>query len=495
MYVNTAMLTVSLFSFISVYSESYASTQVKVSVPWLLELVVSHSDDIARQRNSLSSNDASLLSIDAALDPRVGASISHLEDKNERSSSAPSSSAAQKISINVSKAFSTGTSLSSELSTSANEQEIVVGNPPANQTNEYKESTIKLELRQSLLKNSFGYAYRSSRTAADTAKIAKKHSVEDGIENYLEVVIDQYFTIWAAFSQLSSAEERLKREQRRKKIYDRQYKRGFIEKKDILQIDSSILSAEKSVSDSSQQILSLLIRLGTIVKMDLYQQYREKKINIEFAQESIADVQKLCQKNTPVASSLSSEVYQKRIHSFTDKLSSINSNAKPDVYLAARISANGIDDETSTSLGKASSLTHPQYYIALGIDMIIGNSANTVEKLEAIKSRSENEILLSQEKANLASDWLETCNSLQMISKKRQFITKKLDLDSQRIKLLDQDFRLGKTDLSTLLLAEDSLTNNKSSLASLSAQLYNTAWHLRKQSGNLRKFVNIAMNR
>ena len=495
MSVNAAMLMLSFFSFIFTCSQAFSANQVEVSVPWLLELVVKHSDDIARQQNSLSADHASVLSIDSTLNPRLGVMLSHLEDNNERANNAAlGKNATQKISANFSKAFSTGTSISAEIYSAKKEQEITAGVPPANQTNSFQESGLSFELRQSLLKNGFGRAYHASRESALTAKAAKKHATEGSMEGYLEALIDQYFSIWTAFNQLASAEERLKREQRRKNIYDRQFRRGFIEKKDILQIDSSILSAEKNVSDSSQLITSLLIKLGTVVKMDLYRQYIDKKIEIKFQEEKTEDVEKLCRQKIPELKSLNREAYEKRIQSFSKRIESIESNGNPDVYLAARVNGNGIDDDAGNSLTEASSLEHPQYFLAIGVDMILGNHANQAEKLEAIKSRSENEILLSQEKSQFASDWLETCNSLEVIKKKRGFITRKLDLDTQRLKLLDQDFRLGKTDLSTLLLAEDSLTNTKSNLASLSAQLYNTAWHLRRQSGKLRPYVNMAMS-
>ncbi|MFK7827792.1 MAG: TolC family protein [Oligoflexales bacterium] len=496
MYLNIAMLTGGLLSFIFVNSTCYSALRIQVSVPWLLELVVKHSDDIARQKNSLSAVEASTLSINSRLDSRFGMTISHFEDDNERSNgSTLGKLSVQKASINLSKSFSTGTMLSAEVNSSINEQEMATVTPLVSQTNESKESEFSVELRQSLLKNSFGHAHRASIDAAESAKLAKKHLVEETIESYLEVLIDQYFTIWTAFNQLASSEERYKRELRRKKIYDRQYNRGFIEKIDILQIDSSILSAEKNLSDAKQLISGLLIKLGTIVKMDLYNQYIGKKISFKFALEKIDDVEKLCSNNRIKINSFISETYSNRIQSFNAKLAAISSNGKPEVYFATKITANGIDDETKNSLSEASSFKHPQYLVSLGIDMFIGRSANQADKLEALKSRSENQILLAQEKANLTSDWLETCNSLRMTSLKKQYISKKLDLDSERIKLLDQDFRLGKTDLGTLLQAEDTLTNTKSSLSNLSAKLFNTAWHLRKQSGQLRTFVSSAIGR
>lgn len=494
MYVKPATLVLSLPFILAAFTDTYGAVAIEVSVPWLLELVVKHSDDIAKQQNSLSADEATLLSIESKLNPRVGITLSQFENDNERSTgSMLGKNSSQSINMKVSKNFSTGTSISSELQTSFNEQETMLGSPPAKQNNDFEESILSLELRQSLLKNSFGKAYRASRGSAIHAKTAKKNVVADRIEQYLESLVDQYFTVWVAFNNLTSAEERLKREQRRKSIYDRQYKRGFIEKKDILQIDSSILSAQKNVSDSNQKILSLLINLGTIVKIDLYNQYLAKKIRFAFIEEKIKDVQEMCQKNSTDFSSFNSQVYRDRIASFSEKLESIESNGKPDIFFAAKLSSNGIEEEQGGSFSEATSLQHPQYYIAVGIDMIISNSANHAEKLEALKNRSENEILLTQERSKLKSQWLETCNSLRMINDKINLMTKKLKLDSERIILLDRDFRLGKTDLSTLLQAEDVLTSTKSALASLSAQLYNTAWDLRSQSGGLKPYINQAL--
>ena len=175
------------------------------------------------------------------------------------------------------------------------------------------------------------------------------------------------------------------------------------------------------------------------------------------------------------------------------KLAYIESNGKPDLTLSFRGISNGIGPSESDAIFEAGSSQHPFYTISLGFEMIIGDRSSQSNTLSTLQERSNNQILIQEEQADLQSTWAEQCNELEKSSQAIALMEEKAKLDEERLKILDQDFGFGKTDLSTLLQAEETLSTTKSSLASLSADLYSLAWNLRRKSGYLRTFVESAL--
>ena len=272
-------------------TRTQGADSLKVSVPWLLELLVTHSDSISRQRNSLTSEESQVLEIKASFDPRISSTFSHTVDENERSSSSTVAGSDSNIfSVGVSKAFSTGTSLSAEISNTTKEQRYSAVSGLSNDN--YSEGSLTVELSQSLLKNSMGQATRMNIKSANLSKNASRFEVQDNIEEYFETMIERYFLIFQSLSSLKSTKEKLAREELRIAIYNRQFQRGFTTKQDILQIQSTILNSKKQLIESSLDIESLLISLGTIIKQDLRKLFINNEAQFTFSEESIDDVRK-----------------------------------------------------------------------------------------------------------------------------------------------------------------------------------------------------------
>ncbi len=492
-----------------------------LSVPWLLDLASQNSDTISLLKNGSTNLASQSLRLGAQYEPQFKSSLSHSTSRLERpgqgfdpGNATDTDSTMNSALVSLSKKFRYGTSISKTIQGTVHTEERsqpAGQGPEQTQEAQWTEFKTDLAVRQSLWKNSFGKSDRLREKSADSTSKGTALHLKQSVEDYFELLTAQYFQTWLAFSNVKTAQERLAREKHRHTLYSAQFKKGFVEKSSMLQLDSSVIASENQLLSSRESAELALIALSDIVKQDLLSLYQSAPEFFQFEREATTDVEQLCSGSSHSQESLggsqelsvthagknhpSYEVDSalKRVESSQFQLQAIESDSQPDLYVEGKVSQNAIEESLFETGRESIKNENPHFSVSVGIQVSLGDGVEEADRMDAIFSKKKASLEAAQAQSQLNQAWKETCHSFFATSEKLAFTNKRIEIEKQRVKLIDREFAIGKSDLNTLISAEDILTGVSSERNALLAQLSIDGWKIRRMNGDLRDLVERTM--
>ena len=151
-------------------------------------------------------------------------------------------------SFGLSKNWGTGTTTSLSWLQDNNRRQLAPGTENFGLLANFRQSRGILKLEQSLLKDSFGYAFRLKKRASQARGKSIQWKVRDEVENLTLQFINQYYQSWLLKEQAKSVEAQIKRQRRLVGVMTKRSKKGVVEKPDLIQTEALLSSSQTNLS-------------------------------------------------------------------------------------------------------------------------------------------------------------------------------------------------------------------------------------------------------
>lgn len=486
----------SLFSDKS-YSEIPASAknffsnnpEQSLTVPLILKKGVG-SDSYELIRSQLLRKEADLLESKSELETQLEIEGQFVDDEKEPNNSlAPSEIESSDYRVALKKKFSTGTSLSAEISHGDNK--IAFETFPSS---EFKKTLATLSVSQNLWKNSFGKQTKARIESGRLLEQATEAKTTDELLDWMEGLIGIFYDSWLAQQRVRLSEENILRKKRLLNITNLQVRRGTSESPDLLQVKRTVSVAEIQKRDSIDALESI---------------WKSLVLNLDFPVEWLnIDPLKIPVKlDNPVAKSTlycADQSWLNRLKSTSAKYLSVEKQKsalqsrvvaakdamKPQLDLSLSYSANGIDpDSRGTTVDETFSGENPAWSAGVKLTLPLDKfreRANLQRELSTFRQLSYQ---ASSVESDLKVEWLNACNNLSSWRKKLTRLKGDQKSQRKRSSLEERRFRLGRGNLLNVIQAGDEVANVELEKSIAEVEVRKSAWKIIRLSGESSKVL------
>jgi len=439
----------------------------------------------------------SLLRSEAALNTKLESKLSILNDRTESAGGAfsPEKISASSLSVGATKMLATGTVFGAEISYKDTNTEYPPATGPISFTpdGKYKETTTSVFARQKLLKNAFGQSTRSQLSSAESKRQAVEPGIEGKLEDYIQGLIMQFYNVKLIQTNYRAANDRLKRQERLLKVTKIQQRRGTAEESDVLQLESAVIESKENIADIKNQLANLWRQLITSLGLpDTYLTMDPTNVDL-VGENRVTAMHNHC-RNGKMSPSSETKALQLQLKSLEERMRGIKSNAKPDLFVEARLSANGIDDDAGETFGESLSADHPQLTFAIGLDWSLGHYPEKADYLDALSQKAQLQANLDQVTLDAKVERINNCAKLDRDSEKVKNLQIALTKQRRRNKLEERRFELGQVPLINVIQAGNDITATEVNLQNAEISLQIAAWDVVKANGSLITYVKESVN-
>lgn len=435
------------------------------------------------------SSSASHLQAGAPFDPKLTAKIGWQDDKREPLSPfQPNRSQGSQYSLGVSTFFPTGTLLSLDLSHNISDLNFPTLGPLLN-----SESRTSLSIHQSLWQDAFGWGSRAMSAASlemgRLAQISKWESTEEWFLGIGQL----FYSAWLSQEKARTAKESLYRRERLLKIVQQKLKRGTAEPPDLLQVQSAEALSQVQVSEAEFDIQERWRTLIVLLKFP--EQW--KKIDpllIPMTLDNPVDrARSACGTEDHVKNAPAETTLTKR-HTVQQQVAKLNvekaeSDEHPDLKLSVAAGTNGVAPNSSATLSETIRAEHPIFGASLTFTWPLGLRAENAKlhTFRAEEIRAESNLNITRD--HLKNDWENRCRELFQMER-ALFLHRETHLkQSQRSKLEEERFQIGRTHTFQVTQAEDDAAQAKLGLKTTEVRIRQTAWRVLQMTGELQRYV------
>lgn len=496
-YKSRTILVMKYFAAILILCQTTPLMAVDVALSELVAAAALSSSESIKIQTEMISKDANTLRTQAALAPRVTSKISLLNNRNETSGGAFSPERMRKTSIHfgITKMTRTGTVLGSEYNIFDNSTTYPsLSGAAFTPQGDYKESNFSVFVQQKLLKNSFGTAYRAKEEAAKILADSLSDTVSAKMEAYISSLIQQYYAVWLLQTNYEASEQRLARQQRLLTVTKIKLERGTAEEPDLLQLQSSLEQIKTQMNDIKKGLEDSWRTL--VVSLNLPDEYLKveiEKINL-IRETKTKEGEAYCKSGSfPETSQIKS--MKGSLDATAKELLAVKNEAKPDLFVEARVLGNGIDNKYSPTAGEALAVKHPQLSVAVGLDWPIGFQTEKAAYLEAFKRQKQAEASLEQLKTNQKIQYVNACADLVRLKTKVLATDQVFKWQKKRNELEEKRFALGQIDLFNVIQAGNDETTAQVNLKSSHSELDLAAWKVLELHGDLPAYIQSAVQK
>lgn len=466
-----------------------------ITLDMIVDLGYRFSDGVGQLKADLEAQEVPVLFAQQNLDGLLSSTLAHAVDKRQQSSQfAAQVDSAQDLSVSYQKNFQSGTSLSTSLSTQRSD--LSFSTPTAAVPGKYT-SEVQFTVRQSLWKNAFGKAVKADLLSAKHKKELIKHQYQLALAQWFLQLEQIYHQAWLAQKSVANASDRVKTQKRLLKVIKLLKRRGTAEEADVLNVEQNLLRLQQGERASREALRSVWQQLVIVLKLpEEFLQVNPMKVRIAPSQFR-SELASLCQPSSLERmngeSSPRIALLNKAVKSAELDLQGSQSRFDPDLYVAASLGSNGIDDSIGTTIGDAVGFGNPNYSVAVGIDMPLGRSASKADIIDKKKVLAKARLNLSSQKADTKIAWRTTCDRVKGVQKDMAMYRQMLSLNKKRSRLEEKRFSLGKSDVQTVIAAANDVILSQASLASAELNFINGVWRLKELNGDVEGFIKSAV--
>ncbi len=359
----------------------------------------------------------------------------------------------------------------------------------------FKQSTATIAIEQSLLRDSFGYAFRKKRMGARARASAIQWNTRNEFENLTLQFMSQYYQAWLLQQQVDSLQEQVKRRENLFKILQRRSRKGAVEKPDLIQVEALLASTKASLSQARS---NLALRWDELVI--------SLALPTEFLAEDPMDVPttidnpvplglRICGQKEPVKTA---EVYalEKNLESLDFDFKAAKNESLPDLKLIAGYRGNSIDDEASVTVENVLAGRDDEGFgrglawnVGLSLSWPLNNSGAKAMRTQKYIEKEQTAARLQIAVDGLKSQWRDSCRRLKAEWKTEKLYNTVVSEQKKRVRAEEKRFRLGRIGVNQLVTAEDDLSLWILQSHQKKIEVRQLAWQVQKQSGELYRFL------
>lgn len=464
--------------------------QQKLSVDFVLQKGLENSSAFQQIVAQFPSIENPILQSEAGLDWMLNGQATYMESFAETANTAfPTFPHSTKYDVNVQKSFLTGTQVKAgwELS----EQKMQIAGAPRIQ---YKESKIKAELSQNLLKNSFGTATRKNLEAASLQSKAVKTQITKQLEDYSLYIVSAYYQAWIDQQNTISAEKNLKRKQLLLKSTLAKFRRGTAERPDKIQIEGSVKAAEVTWLQQKQKLVETWQNL--VVSLNFPREWLQvapEKIPLEMPLHVSSAICKRSSAELPPSSATQEAEYSAKAATLLKE--SATRSALPDLSVFGSIASNAIEPNYGEAVSDSAKFNNIEWLMGVRLSMPLGFKAERAQARAALSQELASKALLTSSKEQSEIDFRNNCQLLSSLEQSKKILNNNLRDQAQRASLEQERFDLGRSTMFNVIQASDDAALAEAQLQQVEAGLQLTQWKLKQLSGEITQKVSKLMEK
>ncbi len=357
----------------------------------------------------------------------------------------------------------------------------------------FKQSAIRLQLEQNLLKDIFGYSFRNRRQGARHRAKALELKVRDDIENLILVFIGDFYRSWLLQKQVNTLKNRLQRQKKLLKILIRRSRKGAVEKPDLIGLQALMTSTSARLkllkTDMTTRWETLIINLEL---PDLLLRVNAMDVPMKIDKPVTAAL-KVCDLENPEKTA-NIQALEKKLAAFDSDFKASKNESLPDLKLIAGYQGNSIDNSSSVNFrnvlrgfddngfGRG-----PAWNLGVKLFWPLNNSGarsqRTVQFIEKEKASAQLRIA----KDNLKTKWRDKCRKLKVEKENLEVYRQMINQQRKRLAAEEKRFSLGRINVNQWVNAEDDLDQWEFNKNQKSVEIRQLAWEIQKISGEMYK--------
>ncbi len=461
-----------------------------LSLDFVMSLALNQSQTFKTLREQKKETEGPRLLALAPFEMQLHAATSLFETKTEAVSPLnPLQTTGQQSSVAVSKYFSTGTNLSTKFlhNFSRAEFDPAILFPAGASSIEGYDSQLSLQLSQNLWKDAFGEASRLGLRIGEKAANLSALAIQQQMESTALQLIRTYYLAWFAQAKVKSAREDFARRKRLLNNTLRRAQLGTAERPDVLQIRSSLILTENLLNTSLTDLQDRWRELIVILDLpDELLSYDPENIPMEVGNLPTSP-QAVC---AELDTRKSLEVQQSHLQKEVSELSlkKADSDSEPELQLRGELANNEIDTDRTKSLSGASQGHHPSWRVELALTLPLGSSFREGRLQTARSEALAAELRHSQVQDQVRVGLINGCKNVNRLMSLRNNLNELEQGQSERSRLEEQRFRLGRATLFAVIQADDEASQAKLLQSSTEAELRISLWQLIKTQAQFDKY-------
>jgi len=459
----------------------------KLNLLSVIQIAVKRSDSYRQLKAQAGSIQVPQMQVDGITDPRIFAQVGFQDDQREPPIAFQAlRTKGTQYSLGVGSSLITGTDWQFEASHGTNSLDFMT---IPNTT--FAESRVLLSMSQSLWKNSFGRALRSAKESGAKTSLGRAHELSRSKDNWFLDLAGLFYDSWLAQVKTHEARASVDRRERLLKTVSRKAQRGTAERPDLLQIESARAASLTHLASMTQEVGDRFRGLITIlglpaewleidpmlipVMMDAPEEVAFKLCDQKDASEKLLEI--------------NSNVLQAKANSEAAQayLAKVKSDNQPDLALKIGLGANDVDPTSGGTTQDLLALRHPYWSVGVRLSMPLGFNAENAAESEGAVQQIRSEAAFAMAKDQTRVEWKNACLDIRRLKGSQELMEKAVKMQTERVKLEEDRFRLGRSNTLQVIQAGDDLSEATLTAQSIAVQLKMAAWKIRVKMGGVSK--------
>lgn len=459
----------------------------ELSLDFILIAAMNYADSFQAIKTGLARKKIPERNARAPLDPRLRVSGGYLYDETERSNSfEPQSIKAGRGVVGLDVPLSTGTYLSLEVEQSKNR----VALPSS--VIRYWETKGALGIRQSLLKDSFGWATRNAIEASRHQATAIESESLVSAEEFLLSIIDQFHQAWLSQRRLTTSEENLARRKKLLQGVRARLSRGAASEADFLQAESALLNAEVQLDQARLDLAEIWRSLILVLKLD--QRFLEVdplKIPLPL-EDSFSEAEKLC-KTLSVEEIYKRDAKVLRAEGLRKSAEALRAAARnrflPQLDVVGKMGVGNNDGSFGTPIGDSLMGENPEWSVGVEFSIPLAHRRERADLLEAEIQSRQAVSFFETAKTESVVRWRDACDQVSVDATRVKALEEIVKKQKRREVLENNRFQVGSVGVFAVVQAGDDLAGVEASWREAQVRLRREAWTIARMSGGLRALL------
>lgn len=358
---------------------------------------------------------------------------------------------------------------------------------------DYKQSMAVVQLEQSLLKDSFGAAFRDRLSAARKRAQAIKWKAREGLEEVTLKFISEFYGSWLMQQQVASLQAQVRRQERLVRILTERNKKGAVETPELMQFRALLASTKSRFSQAQAALINQWQKL--VISLKLPEELAQvDPMDVPTAiDDPLEESLKACERSEPNKTA-GVHYLEKNLEALDSDYQAAKDQSLPDLKLVAGYRGNSIDSSAGTTVRNVLRGHQPDGFGRgpawnVGMQLIwpLDNSAARAQQTQKAIQREQTAARLRLAVDDLKTNWKDLCRRLEAESENARRYRQVVSEQVKRVKAESRRFELGRSRVDQLVSSEDDLGSWEYNSQQKAVEVRQLAWQVQRFSGELYK--------
>lgn len=346
-----------IISFVVFFASAFAQAQTLLTLTQYLETIKKQSPQARAYINNIESLKVKIRQAELSLTPEGYAQYNIFDDRKPQVTPQFAARRTDGYNWRVGVRKQTTFGLTSNLYFDANKIQLDVANPGFFPQNPYSESKAVLELRQSLLRNSFGESVSAEQEAAKASAQAQLYAEQFKLKNLLLDAENMYWTLASYNQVIKLQEENVERAKKTSEWMEKRANMRLFDDVDALQTrtayESRLLELQSSLDERSELIRNFNTFRGSDSEVI-------ESLDQLPTQDWMKDMQAVTHGIREDFSALKSQAGLQKAQAISSR-----SQIKPELDIIGTVSTGGLDGTFSDSFRDLRKWNHPSWLVGV----------------------------------------------------------------------------------------------------------------------------------